>query len=96
LQPSDFVPKPYVHRQLVRPGRFALANMTSRLLTSALWWYQAAISPFLGPRCRFVPSCSNYAQQAIARHGAGRGSWMAVKRLLRCHPFHPGGWDPVR
>jgi hypothetical protein len=61
-----------------------------------LRFYKAAISPLLPPACRFVPTCSEYAQEAIARHGAMRGGWMSVRRLLRCHPFHPGGYDPVR
>ena len=63
-----------------------------RLLLSA---YRALVSPFIGPCCRFVPSCSAYASEAVGRFGIRRGSWMAVKRLLRCHPFHAGGWDPV-
>jgi putative membrane protein insertion efficiency factor len=58
--------------------------------------YRAVLSPLLGPTCRFVPSCSAYAEEAIARYGAMRGTWMAIRRLLRCHPFHDGGWDPVR
>ncbi|MGH8144290.1 MAG: membrane protein insertion efficiency factor YidD [Steroidobacteraceae bacterium] len=57
--------------------------------------YQMAISPLLGPRCRFYPSCSQYALEALGRHGALRGSWLALRRLARCHPFHPGGYDPV-
>ena len=57
--------------------------------------YHAAVSPFLGPCCRFAPSCSAYASEAVARFGILRGGWMAMKRVLRCHPFHPGGWDPV-
>jgi putative membrane protein insertion efficiency factor len=63
-----------------------------RLLIRA---YQLAISPLLGPRCRFYPSCSQYALEAVMRYGALRGSWLALRRLLRCHPFHPGGYDPV-
>jgi putative membrane protein insertion efficiency factor len=58
-------------------------------------WYQRWISPFLAPSCRFVPSCSQYAAEAIERYGLTRGGWLAVRRLLRCHPFHPGGHDPV-
>ncbi len=58
-------------------------------------FYQLTISPLLGPACRFHPSCSSYAIEAVQRHGAGRGSWLAVKRIGRCHPFHPGGFDPV-
>ena len=57
--------------------------------------YQLAISPLLGPRCRFYPSCSQYALEAVTRYGALRGSWLALRRLLRCHPFNPGGYDPV-
>jgi len=57
--------------------------------------YQLLLSPFLGNHCRFTPSCSQYAAEAISRHGSGRGSWMALKRLLRCHPFCDGGYDPV-
>jgi len=57
--------------------------------------YQVTLSPFLGPSCRFYPSCSEYAYQAIVRHGPVKGLLLAVKRILRCHPFHPGGIDPV-
>jgi len=57
--------------------------------------YQLALSPWLGPRCRFYPSCSCYAHTAIKEYGAMRGVWLAVRRLLRCHPFHEGGYDPV-
>ncbi|MCP4627245.1 MAG: membrane protein insertion efficiency factor YidD [bacterium] len=57
--------------------------------------YQYTLSPLLGPACRFYPSCSEYAYQAIMRHGPGRGLFLAIKRILRCHPFHPGGVDPV-
>ena len=57
--------------------------------------YQRLISPLLPPACRFYPSCSAYAVQALERHGAVRGSWLTVRRLCRCHPFHPGGIDPV-
>jgi len=57
--------------------------------------YQLTLSPLLGPRCRFYPSCSCYARTAIERHGAVRGTWLSLKRLLRCHPFTEGGYDPV-
>ena len=57
--------------------------------------YQWMISPFLGPRCRFYPTCSQYAIEAIDRHGAWRGTRLALKRLVKCHPFHEGGLDPV-
>ena len=57
--------------------------------------YQLALSPILGPSCRFVPSCSAYAIEAIEVHGAFAGSGLALRRIARCHPFHPGGFDPV-
>jgi uncharacterized protein len=57
--------------------------------------YQLTISPLLGPRCRFHPSCSQYALEALARFGFLRGSWLAVRRIGRCHPWNPGGFDPV-
>ena len=57
--------------------------------------YQLALSPLLGPRCRFYPSCSCYAYDAIERFGVVHGSYLGLRRLLRCHPFHPGGFDPV-
>jgi uncharacterized protein len=57
--------------------------------------YQLAISPLLGPRCRFYPSCSHYGLEAIESHGALRGTWLTIKRISRCHPFHEGGFDPV-
>jgi putative membrane protein insertion efficiency factor len=57
--------------------------------------YQLILSPWFGPRCRFYPSCSCYAHTAIEQHGAMRGVWLALRRLLRCHPFHEGGYDPV-
>ena len=66
------------------------------ILISLLRFYKAVISPWLPPSCRFVPTCSEYAREAIERHGALRGSMMSVRRLLRCHPFHPGGYDPVK
>lgn len=57
--------------------------------------YKRFISPLLPPMCRFEPTCSVYAMDAITKYGVGRGSWMAFRRLLRCQPLHPGGWDPV-
>lgn len=66
-----------------------------KLLTLLIRGYRYLISPWLGNHCRFYPSCSHYALDAIEHHGALKGSWLAVARLLRCHPWHPGGYDPV-
>ena len=67
----------------------------ARVLVLLLTGYRRFISPLLGPRCRFYPSCSAYALEAVQAHGALRGTWLAVRRLSRCHPFHAGGVDPV-
>lgn len=66
-----------------------------KLLIALIRGYQLIISPHLGQCCRFHPSCSCYATEAVQRHGALRGSVMAARRVLRCHPFHDGGYDPV-
>ena len=66
-----------------------------RILTIPIRFYQYAISPLLGPRCRFYPTCSQYALEAIELHGAIHGGYLALRRLARCHPWHPGGIDPV-
>ena len=65
------------------------------LLVFVVRAYQLALSPILGPSCRFAPSCSSYAIEALQKHGPWRGSVLAVRRIGRCHPFHPGGFDPV-
>lgn len=65
------------------------------LLITLVRGYQYAISPFLGRSCRYVPTCSEYMVDAVQKHGAFRGGWLGVKRVCRCHPWHPGGYDPV-
>ncbi len=72
-----------------RPTLFA------RALIGVVRGYRRWISPALPPACRFVPSCSAYAEEALKKHGAARGSWLAARRLLRCHPFGGSGYDPV-
>jgi hypothetical protein len=67
----------------------------TRGVLAVLRFYQSSISPAFPPRCRYSPTCSAYAVEAIARFGLVRGGWLAVRRLLRCHPFHAGGHDPV-
>ena len=65
------------------------------LLLALIRGYQYLLRPLLGAHCRFAPSCSEYAFEAVERHGAARGTWLALKRISRCHPYHPGGHDPV-
>ena len=69
--------------------------MIGHVLIALLRIYKRFLSPLLGPRCRFAPSCSEYAMEAISRHGTLRGGWLALRRIGRCHPLHPGGHDPV-
>lgn len=67
-----------------------------RLLMGAIVFYRKFLSPLKPPTCRFMPTCSEYAYLVIEKYGVARGTWMAVKRLAKCHPFHPGGYDPVQ
>ena len=69
--------------------------VVTRVLMAAVTGYRRFISPLLPPRCRFEPSCSAYALEALQVHGAARGLWLAMARIARCHPFNPGGYDPV-
>ena len=76
-------------------GERRLALFLNWLILTPLYLYRCLISPLLGPRCRFYPSCSEYAIAAVQNHGIIRGLFLTVKRLLRCHPWHPGGVDLV-
>lgn len=69
--------------------------MLSHLAVSAVRGYKRLVSPLLPPACRFAPTCSEYAAEAIEKHGLLRGVWLAVRRIVRCAPWHPGGFDPV-
>jgi putative membrane protein insertion efficiency factor len=69
--------------------------MIKQLLLILIKFYQFFISPLTGQNCRFYPTCSTYAVEAVQKYGSLRGSWLAAKRILRCHPFHAGGFDPV-
>ncbi len=73
-----------------------LVNMLGRVFVVLIRVYQICVSPFLAPCCRFYPSCSEYAIIAIRQHGPFRGSLQGIMRILRCHPLHPGGYDPVK
>ena len=78
-------------------GQLAQArpSAAARVLMALITGYRRFISPLLGARCRFAPSCSAYALEAVREHGALRGTWLAARRIGRCHPFNPGGFDPV-
>ena len=86
----DLPEKNFGSRLAALPGQ-----VIQRTLLALITIYRYALSPFLGQRCRFYPSCSAYAAEALTKYGALRGSWLAIKRIGRCHPFHPGGHDPV-
>ena len=73
----------------------SVARVVRSLLLGAIRLYQLALSPWLGRQCRYEPTCSRYAAEAIERYGARRGTWLAVKRLARCHPWGRSGYDPV-
>ncbi len=72
-----------------------MTGLIKKLLLLMIKFYQKAISPHFPPSCRYTPTCSHYAYEAVFKYGPLKGSWMAVKRISRCHPFHPGGYDPV-
>ena len=78
-----------------RLGAPVQASLASRVLIAPIRFYQRFISPALPPMCRFTPSCSAYAVEALREHGAVRGLWLAVRRLGKCQPWHAGGYDPV-
>lgn len=67
----------------------------ARVALAAIRFYQSHVSPLLGARCIYVPTCSEYARQAIVRYGLPKGGWLALRRIARCHPLHAGGYDPV-
>lgn len=70
-------------------------NLLARALIGVLSMYKSYVSPWLPPACRFDPTCSVYMAEAVRVHGLGRGVWLGLRRLGRCHPWNPGGWDPV-
>lgn len=72
-----------------------MTKMMKRIFAAGIVIYQRAISPWIGPHCRFYPSCSEWSRQAIETYGIGKGLGLSLKRLLSCHPFHPGGYEPL-
>ncbi len=87
---------PHPSPRAAEPARESLrAGLFVRVLSVPIRVYRYLISPMLPPRCRFYPSCSAYALEALSRHGALRGGWLATRRLCRCHPWNPGGVDLV-
>ncbi len=73
----------------------ALTRLPRQAVTGLIKIYQKLVSPAMGPNCRFQPTCSAYALEAVQTHGVFRGGWLAAKRIGKCHPLHPGGYDPV-
>lgn len=72
-----------------------IRSIPKRIMLGMIRFYRRCISPLFPPCCRFVPTCSAYALEAIEKYGALKGGYLALRRILRCHPFHPGGYDPV-
>jgi uncharacterized protein len=72
-----------------------MTNVIKRVVMGVISWYRGVISPMMAPHCRYTPSCSAYTLEAVERFGVARGLLMGARRVLRCHPFHPGGYDPV-
>ena len=91
----DPSPPPTLSRPLLRTVLRHLVRIPAYALIVLIRAYQVLLSPLLPSSCRYVPSCSAYAVEAVERHGALRGGWLAARRIARCHPFRPGGYDPV-
>lgn len=92
------MPKSSVSSKHRSPLRFAADGagaVVKALLLTVFAAHRAFISPLLGPSCRFAPSCSHYASEAVRRHGPWRGAWLAARRIAHCHPWNAGGYDPV-
>ena len=92
------MPKSSVNSKHPSLRHFAASGISAAartVLFVVIGTYRVAVRPMVGPACRFAPSCSHYAEQAIRRHGPLAGTWLAARRVARCHPWNPGGYDPV-
>ena len=89
------MPKSAEYLSVSNPERKPAASLLAYPLIFLIYLYRYTLSPIMGNQCRFYPTCSHYAEDALRKHGALRGSWYAVRRLLKCHPWHEGGFDPV-
>lgn len=78
-----------------KPKRNLLSRFFLKIFLGIIFIYQKGISPLTGPHCRYTPTCSEYCKEALLRYGPIKGGFMGIKRICRCHPFHPGGFDPV-
>jgi len=88
-------PEEEMRQKEAEAGDLLHPGPAGRVVLAAIRLWQLAVSPLLPPACRFEPSCSRYAHEAVTRHGLRRGAWLALRRLGACHPLHPGGYDPV-
>ncbi|CAK7034565.1 MAG: Putative membrane protein insertion efficiency factor [Peptostreptococcus russellii] len=80
----------------LRNGFKKIGDLASKASISLIRFYQKFISPLKGPTCRFYPTCSQYSIQAFKKYGFLKGLWLTIKRISKCHPFHPGGYDPLK
>ena len=101
LEPKQSQASATMHESITLSGglvahlRKVINGAFAAVLLAGIGFYRRFISPMIGPRCRFTPTCSAYGLEAIQKHGPWKGGWLTVKRLLRCHPFCEGGFDPV-
>ncbi len=93
---TDFSRVPVIEQSTDQPSRFwqPVLKLPGKMLIGLVRLYQVTLSPLLGPTCRFHPSCSQYMIEAVEKYGVFAGGWKGIKRICRCHPFHPGGYDP--
>ncbi|WP_430453784.1 membrane protein insertion efficiency factor YidD [Rhodopirellula europaea] len=94
VSPENAAPQDAAAESPPPVSRGFLSRLAISTMVLCIRWYQVVISPMMGPSCRFTPTCSAYAIESIQKHGTIRGTWRAIKRIGRCHPWNPGGYDP--